>query len=1050
MKLTLRNLALGTALVAAGAMFAQDAPTVTLKWRTHEGASANTRGGNALNGVVYVGNGKDIVAIDGTKPEGQQATTYMSFDYDINKGFFMDDAGNILISHWCLDGDYAWDKYQLVKASDKSVTDVTIQTPEATMFVGGRDDLGGRAIGDFFSEEGGLGFLCASGSKYTIPLFFQNGEQYIFDAGSSAENETAANTTPYAVPSIESLADVEDTDEIPNLFYMAATNGAPVMYVNEDGEAAYVANPAVGVPEGWDRSKNNGFDTFVLGDKRYFIFPMGKQAWGSNFVISDEEGNVIFVADNEPGGDWNNLATGGNAGSGSGVWARKVSDYKVEVYQLFCTSLAGKAFTAMYEVTIPETPIEVPTIYIAGTEMGWNVGADAAKFTFDGEKYTYSFHGNDFKLTTDATNWDTFDANAIRPKGGVLNLLPGATYELEPGTTEYGKNLTIVNGDYTLIIDKEITTITVQGEAKFVAPELYLRGAFNEWATTAKFAYNPEPVDGKVVYTVSVPSFTGAFLVTTEGYAPKYGGATFDELGTQTLEQGAGDNMCNVEVTDATLTFVLPVDATVNPTLTIEGTVPGPVFEGDGRKPFAYAISAEEGQNGKYTVSYKATAASEAAVVVLTNAEGIQIAKGIGAAVAGENTAELDLAGMEEGTYTWGISLQGKVEGTEPVCVATQPIAATASEYVGLTVIRDPEVEAFGYTVVGMSGQHGYLVYNPAGELQYGGAIHAEWQAANFKNGGSNTMYAGSYLGYAVFANWNDQAAGLWVVNPLDKNENPYNMYASEGATMASSGLWSIGDVAIGGGSTGVAFANLGEETLVVNFDEDYGTGNDAYTRRIKTGDKYITVPPTFTLGQYASQFGGFCTSTKGYFAGSSRADAADQANPVLRYYNFDNELLYNTADEGCALTSCCGTVACNADGSLFALTERQGPTHVYSVEYTDNVPTFTELYTVPTDPALNSRPDMDFDAANNLHIADRKNSTYTVYAMPGTSMSYTAAPASMAFAVTTGIEAIAADAADAAVEYFNLQGIRVAADNLTPGIYVRRQGNTTAKVLVK
>lgn len=48
-----------------------------------------------------------------------------------------------------------------------------------------------------------------------------------------------------------------------------------------------------------------------------------------------------------------------------------------------------------------------------------------------------------------------------------------------------------------------------------------------------------------------------------------------------------------------------------------------------------------------------------------------------------------------------------------------------------------------------------------------------------------------------------------------------------------------------------------------------------------------------------------------------------------------------------------------------------------------------------------------------------------------------------------SAIDNITVDA-DAPVEYFNLQGVRVAADNLTPGIYVRRQGNKAVKVLVK
>ena len=47
-------------------------------------------------------------------------------------------------------------------------------------------------------------------------------------------------------------------------------------------------------------------------------------------------------------------------------------------------------------------------------------------------------------------------------------------------------------------------------------------------------------------------------------------------------------------------------------------------------------------------------------------------------------------------------------------------------------------------------------------------------------------------------------------------------------------------------------------------------------------------------------------------------------------------------------------------------------------------------------------------------------------------------------------ISDITVDGDNADVEYFNLQGIRVDADNLTPGIYVRRQGNKATKVVIK
>ena len=48
-----------------------------------------------------------------------------------------------------------------------------------------------------------------------------------------------------------------------------------------------------------------------------------------------------------------------------------------------------------------------------------------------------------------------------------------------------------------------------------------------------------------------------------------------------------------------------------------------------------------------------------------------------------------------------------------------------------------------------------------------------------------------------------------------------------------------------------------------------------------------------------------------------------------------------------------------------------------------------------------------------------------------------------------TGIDDVEADTAEAA-EYYTLQGVRVEAENLTPGLYIRRQGNTATKVLIK
>ena len=51
----------------------------------------------------------------------------------------------------------------------------------------------------------------------------------------------------------------------------------------------------------------------------------------------------------------------------------------------------------------------------------------------------------------------------------------------------------------------------------------------------------------------------------------------------------------------------------------------------------------------------------------------------------------------------------------------------------------------------------------------------------------------------------------------------------------------------------------------------------------------------------------------------------------------------------------------------------------------------------------------------------------------------------------TTGVGNVAVNGdADSDAEYYTLQGVRVAADNLTPGFYICRQGKTVSKILVK
>ncbi len=50
----------------------------------------------------------------------------------------------------------------------------------------------------------------------------------------------------------------------------------------------------------------------------------------------------------------------------------------------------------------------------------------------------------------------------------------------------------------------------------------------------------------------------------------------------------------------------------------------------------------------------------------------------------------------------------------------------------------------------------------------------------------------------------------------------------------------------------------------------------------------------------------------------------------------------------------------------------------------------------------------------------------------------------------SAGVDNVAVDADNAPAEYFNLNGIRVNTDALTPGLYIKRHGNSATKIIVK
>ncbi len=139
--------------------------------------------------------------------------------------------------------------------------------------------------------------------------------------------------------------------------------------------------------------------------------------------------------------------------------------------------------------------------------------------------------------------------------------------------------------------------------------------------------------------------------------------------------------------------------------------------------------------------------------------------------------------------------------------------------------------------------------------------------------------------------------------------------------------------------------------------------------------------------------------------------------------------------------------------GEQIKFTGLEEGAHVYYRHGGEN-PDHTNVFTEETTPANAPRKAADVDKAWTYNHTTHP---LTYQGEPMQVKYYAKAPGKAPSAVnelnvdengsTTGIENVAVDAANGAVEYFNLQGIRVV--NPENGVFIRRQGNDVKKVVL-
>lgn len=428
----------------------------------------------------------------------------------------------------------------------------------------------------------------------------------------------------------------------------------------------------------------------------------------------------------------------------------------------------------------------------------------------------------------------------------------------------------------------------------------------------------------------------------------------------------------------------------------------------------------------------------------------------------GLNTVTIPAEWFELATHDWSVEVVNYPAKTNVRLVETVGGARAA-----VACFTDPEFpEVYGYAAVGRATNTGIDIYSPEG-VKVSGALHAN--NAVFGGAGATNPSEATTRGTEVyFASWNDKAYGVAAFDITTPTVAPYSVF--EG-TKASSGLITYNNsVQVGSGTPGIAIWGEGAQTSIVVFDEDIfsnmlarniiGTAKTTHNQLQLVGHGFKAGLANHAVSIAATANGVFVTQQRanGMENGAKEPDGNVAG---LRYISMPDgqSMWYSGQEVGTDLVpSANGGVDVNRAGDRLALSTYKG-VNLYSIEWNGNTPKLTLLEELPnpdgfTATDTKNRTVVKFDAAGNIHAVSVLQGYYILTPKNLKGASATAkAPAAYAFTVdtSTGVGDVAVDSADdVAPVYYDLRGVRVEAERLAPGIYVKVTGKKVEKVRIR
>lgn len=490
------------------------------------------------------------------------------------------------------------------------------------------------------------------------------------------------------------------------------------------------------------------------------------------------------------------------------------------------------------------------------------------------------------------------------------------------------------------------------------------------------------------------------------------------------------------------------------------------------RAEYAYDLSVEGN-----TIKFKSTGDAPKATINVANEED-NVTFIIDNVVKGENSFTIPADALTANKeYSWSVEIESYAVPTASLVYAGTKVSS--SNRGGVAIDKDPESDLFGQVYVSTGGSNGLQVLTP--DFTEKGTFLKD----AFKGGNASSPLRISVSNGKVYlTDWSDAHAGLWIYDPASGVDNVTNFF--DGTKESSGRFVNAEGVAIGGGTTGVAFYGKGEDRKLYTFCEDYPTGNAGQKIvRYDVGTKESwNVAPSAVLTEASAKMlntnvelnvveqGVFASQVRG--AGNNNTGA-----PAFVFADNDGKIIVNGGNMK-DLNGCSGAgLAINNENNLFAIVDGDGNIRVYDLAWENGVPQFSYKYSIST--GATEINQLTFDQAGNLY-AYKRSAGLAVYSIPNPAPKAVTPAKSSVKIVISGVETVETTAAlnvypnpatdivyvNAGVEIenialYNLAGAQVASyaeingtnatinvADLVAGTYLLKVNGQTVKVIKK